>query len=453
LSILVVIFNTSLSWIYYITNAGNHSRGILGIFTNTDFASFGPYDGKLVSAFWTLNIYTNQRHLGFSFLLMFLSIFLVIYPKKKSYWFVSALIIGIMPWVHKAMLLFILVIFGFAFFSLKEKRIAIVKAIVCGGFIAFPGIMYLSSSGLVGDSGIRFVPGFLYRSVPVDNLGVSADIVVWLVYWLFNLGLLPLSALFGWLITMKRKLLDFRYKLSYLASVVFDKRGFWFWVALVIFAIANLFRFAPDIATNHKLVNFSIYLWGIYGAYFFYYAFKKSALFGKILSCVLFFYLILGGFFDFFPILNDIEYRIGDVEKRPVSVWIEENTDPGDVFFNTTYDTLAVSLTGRKIYYGWDYFAWGLGYDTFQRSEIMRRVIESPDTELEAFCNNDQILGAKYIFHSKSKEIFIELDSSTDNFRGILSELYEDEFYVIYDLKSYCLVKKNNGYKFSSASL
>jgi hypothetical protein len=45
------------------------------IVTAEHFTSFGPWDGKLVSAFWNLNIYTNQRHLSLSFALGLIALY------------------------------------------------------------------------------------------------------------------------------------------------------------------------------------------------------------------------------------------------------------------------------------------------------------------------------------------------------------------------------------------
>ncbi|MFA5260682.1 MAG: hypothetical protein WC450_05585, partial [Candidatus Omnitrophota bacterium] len=58
--------NGSLSFLFFFQKHPLHWSSWKDIVTATHFASFGPWDG-LVSIFWTLNIYTNQRHLALSY--------------------------------------------------------------------------------------------------------------------------------------------------------------------------------------------------------------------------------------------------------------------------------------------------------------------------------------------------------------------------------------------------
>src|SRR3989344_3494357 len=59
ISVILFLFNSSLSFLKYFEKGGT----LKGITSTIDFPSFGPYrEGEIVSAFWNLNIYTNQRH-------------------------------------------------------------------------------------------------------------------------------------------------------------------------------------------------------------------------------------------------------------------------------------------------------------------------------------------------------------------------------------------------------
>ncbi|KKP80399.1 MAG: hypothetical protein UR81_C0030G0001, partial [Candidatus Levybacteria bacterium GW2011_GWB1_35_5] len=83
-SILFFIFNGSLSFIEYFKNNGLSLDSLVLILSNTKFTSFGPYDGGIISAFWNLNIYTNQRHLALSYALSLFIIFLLLRFKESQ---------------------------------------------------------------------------------------------------------------------------------------------------------------------------------------------------------------------------------------------------------------------------------------------------------------------------------------------------------------------------------
>src|SRR3990170_2533867 len=77
LSVFLFLFNGSFSFIEFFKQYPLSINTPINIIKNTAFPSFGPYDGKIVSAFWNLNIYTNQRHLALSFALALLTIYLL----------------------------------------------------------------------------------------------------------------------------------------------------------------------------------------------------------------------------------------------------------------------------------------------------------------------------------------------------------------------------------------
>src|SRR3989344_1328537 len=76
LSILLFLFHGSLDFINFLSKYPLSQKTLSQIIHNTRFISFGPYDGNIISAFWNLNIYTNQRHLGLSYGLSLFIIYL-----------------------------------------------------------------------------------------------------------------------------------------------------------------------------------------------------------------------------------------------------------------------------------------------------------------------------------------------------------------------------------------
>jgi uncharacterized membrane protein len=58
----------------------------------------------------------------------------------------------------------------------------------------------------------------------------------------------------------------------------------------------------------------------------------------------------------------------------PVMVWVKENTGPNEIFLTDLYCIHPILLAGRKIFYGWPYFTWSAGYDTYARDPILREI-------------------------------------------------------------------------------
>ena len=56
--------------------------------------------------------------------------------------------------------------------------------------------------------------------------------------------------------------------------------------------------------------------------------------------------------------------------ESPLTTWVIENTDPSDVFLTPMWAMNRFILAGRPMYYGWPYYAWSSGHDTYTRDSI-----------------------------------------------------------------------------------
>ena len=83
LSVVFFLFNGSFSFLEFFKH-----NSVFQIPSVANYPSFGPYDGKTVSAFWSLNIFINQRHLAlaFAWILVIVSLFLSQIGKRKRQW-------------------------------------------------------------------------------------------------------------------------------------------------------------------------------------------------------------------------------------------------------------------------------------------------------------------------------------------------------------------------------
>lgn len=349
LAVIFFLFNSSLSFLEFFRQQPLSLDTPKQILINRTFPSFGPYDGKIVSAFWSLNIYTNQRHLGVAYFFLLLIVYFLLKTvgedKKLKIWqiFLFGLIFGIMPFFHKVVFLVISIFLFFFFLYFYKIRKDIFLIGLIGLFLAMPQIFYQMG----GETPlISFHPGYLV-SYPLTFRR-------FIYYWFYNLGLslflIPLGFFFS----------DKLAKKLFLAT-------------LPLFIIGNLFQFSPEIAANHKFFNLFLIIGNMYTALVIFRIWQKK-FWGKLSSLILVFFLIFSGIIDFFPIKNDTTYAIDDAPRNPDIAWIKENAPPDAIFLNSSFLYHPASLAGRKIFLGWPYFPWSAGYSVDKRNDLIKRI-------------------------------------------------------------------------------
>lgn len=398
LSILFFLFNGSFGFYYFFQkHPFSLLQSLWDILNTQTFSAFGPYDQSPVTAFWNLNIYTNQRHFasGLFFVLLVLYILFRFQKKKRAISYKSVLllsmIVGFLPFWHATcFLMSIVILAGFFLFVSRHRRVVLI--LITALLLALPQFLYLSGSG--GTSGFHFYPGYLIH----PNLSLQS----FLRFWLLNLGLafflIPLGVFFA----------------PKLAKQVFL-------VVLPVFILGNLFQFSPDIAVNHKFFNLFLILGNMFTAYFLLLTWRKN-IFLKGLSLLLIFFLTLSGVIDFFAIKNDRFYTISDAPHNPDVSWIEKNTPPSSVFLNSTYLYHPASLAGRKIFLGWPYFSWSAGYDTDKRGRIFRFLFQ--ERSLPKLCQDLKRNGIGYIA--------IDKQTSLNPDYPVISPIFEQQFVRLY---------------------
>ena len=140
LTVVFFLFNGSLSFVKFFQLHPISRTSLFEIVTNNTFPSFAPWGTGDISAFWNLNIYTNQRHLAFAFALalVFISILAWIEhkPLKKQALFLipEVIILAVMPYFHQPILV-ILAVFMICYFFLclffRKRFLRLWVAILC----------------------------------------------------------------------------------------------------------------------------------------------------------------------------------------------------------------------------------------------------------------------------------------------------------------------------------
>lgn len=343
ISVVIFLFNGSFGFLEFFKKYPLSVNTISDIISNTSFSSFGPYDGKVVSAFWSLNIYTNQRHLAFAyFSFLFLSfVFHYLSNRPKKFTLAKTLLlavyIGIFPFIHLAVFGMIgvsLLIYLAIYPKIRNRVLTIGIISLC---LALPQIVYMGGSQIETK---LINPGYL-----IENL----NLISFVNYWTLNLGLIIFLAPLGFFLAnphQRKFLIPF----------------------LSFFILGNILQLSPEIAANHKFFNLFLIGANFFTAFCLYKIYLKNVL-GKILVVLTFPFLILTGTIDFFPIINDSYVTIEDIPNNKFTTYIAENTPKDSVFLNSSYLYNPASLAGRKIFMGWPYFAWSAGYDTDTRQK------------------------------------------------------------------------------------
>jgi hypothetical protein len=394
LSVIFFLFNSSLSSIEFFKLHPVSISTFKDIITNSVFSSFGPYDGKVVSAFWNLNIYTNQRHLALALSIFLLIVFFILkYERKKNNLpirliMLFGILVGVMPLLHSSMFLMMFIVLGILFILFKFQRKSLFLILLIGFLISLPRVLFLKET-------TTYIP-HLQIGYLANN---PTSIINFLYYWIMNLGLSFFLIPIGFILSPK---------LAKKVLIAF----------LSLFLIGNLFQFSSEMAGNHKFFNAFIIVGNMFMAFL---LVKLWRIFKYLRVVVLMagFFLIFSGLIDFFPIKNDGLIAIADYPKNADVKWITKNTPKNSVFLNTTYIYNPASIAGRKIFFGWPYFSWSLGYDTDTRGKLTERILAEPDKNTACKLLKENSLD------------YLEINTNHSDF-PIISDLYSQQFNLAY---------------------
>ncbi|MCR4688486.1 MAG: hypothetical protein K5745_02935 [Saccharofermentans sp.] len=140
---------------------------------------------------------------------------------------------------------------------------------------------------------------------------------------------------------------------------------------------------------------------------------------GVILAILLMVPLTATGVSEWITYINLNKDAMQIDTKSPVTTWIMENTDPSDVFLTPMWTINRFTLTGRPMYYGWPYYAWSAGHDTYTRDTIYCWLLTGCNGNREEFVRYCQERHIKYVI--EDPEFFMNTYSN-----GIV---YNDEFF------------------------
>lgn len=416
LSVVFFLFNGSLAFVEFFK-----THAIADIMHAKNFPGFAPWGPGEITAFWNLNIYTNQRHLAGAFALVLFFILTCLYiehlPFKKQIsraigW---AVLIGILPYYHQPALL-IFAIFMFWYFILFPwLRKFLFIAGMWATCLVLPQLLFAESGG----SGIQWYPGYIFHN-ELAREPLVPKLLHMLSFWWQNLGLHLILMPVGFFLAPKTAK-------RIIAPII------------LLFIIAYLFKFSVEATANHKFFNFVMILGQMLSAHTLVWLFHRIRirLLAYSLISVFLILLTLSGVIDFFVVKNDTIGSLKDIQADTRASWIAQNTPADAIFLNSNYLYHPASVAGRAIYLGWPYFAWSAGYPE-NRMPIMDAMYETRDPAVRC-----DLLKKRNISYITVENVENDVNLPRINLKEFLDTytpifLSSDKKYAIFSVSTIC---------------
>lgn len=374
LSVIFFIFHSSMTFLDFFKGKSFSLDSLKDLWLLPDYLNKGPFDGSIISIFFTLNVFLNQRHLvlgltiSLAILLLLISPLLVQQKISSKYLILLGLIVGFSSRIHTLIFIATMVVTLFLFIVFKRPRL-VAPFFLPAVLVFSPHLAQILSQEI---SHPFFNPGFL----AIRPLTPASFVQFW---WL-NLGIALVTIPLGF------------------AYSTIKQRKFFFSI-LPLFIFGNLFQFGFRIDHNHSIFNFFLILANFYTAFLLLVLWRGKIL-KKILVCMLLSLMTASGVIDLMAVKNDFQLSLADAPNNAFMQWIKTNTNPNDVFLSRQEILDPVTLSGRKNYFGHKYYLSVMGYDFSERERLTKTFFEVDAMEIVRLMRRE---GIKYLVLPRDK--------------------------------------------------
>ncbi|MBP5492527.1 MAG: hypothetical protein J6Y08_06765 [Clostridiales bacterium] len=409
---------------------------------------------------WAINVYANQRHfaLGIGLVLILIFLFLPHFRRmflhlsridgfkdcakrffiSKEAWLprendplhpigsliLAGMIVLAMPFFHGSCLISaLLVLFGMAIFSefrlgyLGVAIVSVLSSVLQARFFA---------GGASNVASFKYYFGFVIPEIEGKNtaglgsaIGYTGTVISYLNKMGFLTVIIPCVLFFG-----------------LLAYEIWFKKNLYRPILLIPFSFPLIFAFycqvSLEVLANHKFIQVSFILFDIFIAGFLANLLalpigikerveasgektqsgsivlpKKAFIPTQIGSAIVCLFLLFGltatGISEWCIYYNLNTHKSGYVELHTDSLvadWVVKNTNEDDIFLTPMWSTDDFFLSGRRVYYGWPYFAWSAGHDTETRQINYQWLLTGANGNVDEFRRYCNEMGIKYVIHS-----------------------------------------------------
>lgn len=401
ISVLLFIFPSSLTFIDFFKNKVFDISLLKELWYLPDYIHKGPFDGSIISIFFTMNVFLNQRHLiaalAIGLGVLYILLQKIIRSKNISVSLVVLLgiLLGLSSRFHTVIFLSDVLIIILLFILFKKIKL-ILPFLIPSLLLFIPHLL-----DILHQQSHEFIYlGFLSpRPFSIDGF---------LLFWIMNMGmsliLLPLG--FLWSNNTQRKVF-----LSFLP----------------LFIIGNVFQLSFYIKHNHSLFNYFFILANFYIAFALIVIWRKK-LWGKVAATVCFFLLTISGFINIFVIKNDFQLMVKDNPGSSFMSWIVKSTEKRDIFVSRKEILDPITISGRKNYLG---FVYDMGYDISEREIIVKDIYEARTKKIFDTARKEAV---EYIVIPKKEIPDFNYVINWDFYRKTLKVVYEDEDIAVFQL-------------------
>jgi len=403
LAVLLTITHSTLSFWYLLIRKGLSIQFLTDMWHMPTYPFAGPFDGSIISIFTTLNPYVNQRHLAYSIAFGLFCIILGFETiEKKQPMILQSAFLGFctgLLFMFNMSVSFFVGLCMVIMYVLRKKRREVLfftTAVLCA--VLLLSIPFLSRAADV----IAFIRLFYNSGLPAyTNLTAHWTMVQ---YFWNNMGILPVVALIGFVVTPK-------------------KLRYFFWSLVALFFITCIFAAVGKRGFDQKFYSFSIIGINVLAAVGLGWLYKKRFLL-RIVMVILVAILTVSGVIDLFVLKNEFAFPLVSPDMVPLISWIRSTTPKNAVFVSYADIIDPVTLSGRKNYFG---FFGNAGWT--DRSAIVKRIYAGDiDTATK--------LGISYILTPKWNKNDFPYFVDTMYFKEHKMIVYEDEKFAVYQVSS-----------------
>jgi DNA-binding beta-propeller fold protein YncE len=265
----------------------------------------------------------------------------------------SGVLLGLLPMWNSAVFIAAAAILGLLFI-LCPRRLQMLALAVTAGLIALPQMVFLATG-----SARAQMPKLLHWGYTIDH-PTALNVVKYLGF------------IFG-----------FKWFLIALALVFATNLQRRFFLAVFsLLAVAFCFQFTIESLANQKFFHIWVIIVNLFVAFalwrLWHLSLAGTTLAGKFAAIVTTLLIIPGGLIDFFPIHNtgwsEVAYK-----NDPLIDWLNKNTTPRDIFLTDRFVNHPILMAGRRILYGWPYYAWSAGYNAGKYDRLYTELFEDKD--------------------------------------------------------------------------
>jgi len=191
--------------------------------------------------------------------------------------------------------------------------------------------------------------------------------------------------------------------------------------SLVVLAFCT--QLNVEIMNNQKFLYVWLILLNLFVAYALARIYRVHVA-GKIAAILLAAVVIAGGVIDLFRVYNDTWIDV-PFRQNALSSWLLQQTKPTDVFLTERFVHHPILMNGRRIFYGWPYFPWSMGYRTAERDDAYKQMFteENPDELVELLKNN----GIDYVaIDDGVRNSYLHVGARENLFASHLTKVFQD---------------------------